>query len=198
MALRRRRGNFLPADVLREGRVGTGFPRLGRWSALSGSRWLWRRPKRPGYRLCSRRTGWRRRSKDFPRASSSTRPERPGESVMMSLGGLLRAAKVASRQSTVQLITEHFLSSNSRMVWTWGRINCPLGAWRSWGITSKMRSPGWARLPVMERSQKSSGACRMISCRSWEMPSPVLALTAKHGQVTQLVGNGGLEGRDIC
>lgn len=38
------------------------------------------------------------------------------ESVMMSFGGFASADKVCSRQSAVQLMTEHFLSSSSRMV----------------------------------------------------------------------------------
>ena len=69
--------------------------------------------------------------KDVSRLSSGFAAQTVGkawESVMMSFGGFASAARVCSRQSAVQLMTEHFLSSSSRMVWTWGRISRPLGA----------------------------------------------------------------------
>ena len=72
-----------------------------------------------------------RMEKDVSRLSSGFAAQTVGkawESVMMSFGGFASADKVCSRQSAVQLMTEHFLSSSSRMVWTWGRISRPLGA----------------------------------------------------------------------
>ena len=51
----------------------------------------------------------------------------------------------------------------------------------SWGITSRTVSPAWARSPVMELAQKSSGMHWTSACRSWGMFSPVWALTGRTG-----------------
>ena len=57
----------------------------------------------------------------------------------------------------------------------------PLGACRSWGITSRTKSPSPTRSPVMVRSQKSSGTSRTSSFPRAGMFSPVAALTARTG-----------------
>ena len=57
----------------------------------------------------------------------------------------------------VQLITRHFLSNNSRIVCTCGRISRPLGACMSCGMTKSTKSPSLTRSPVMVCCPKSAG-----------------------------------------
>ena len=50
------------------------------------------------------------------------------ESVMINFGGRARACRVAGNLSVVQVTTRHFLSNNSRIVCTCGKISLPFGA----------------------------------------------------------------------
>ena len=70
---------------------------------------------------------------------------------MISFGGFFSCSRASTSLSVVALKTMHFLSSNSRIVCTCGRIRRPLGAWMSWGITRRTTSPSDTRSPAIVR-----------------------------------------------
>ena len=97
---------------------------------------------------------------------------------MISFGGRARACNVSVNLSVVQLTTRHFLSSNSRIVCTCGRISLPLGAWISCGMTRRTRSFSAVSSPVMLCWPKSEGSFSRIACRICSIPISSFALTS--------------------
>ena len=96
---------------------------------------------------------------------------------MISDGASRNASSAAFKLSTPQQVAMQFLLSKSRMVCTWGKINRPLGAWGSWGITSSTEPPELTR-PAVKLIAWSSPAALDNAKRKLSMPNRVLALTA--------------------
>ena len=99
------------------------------------------------------------------------------ESVIIRDGGDDKTDNVADKRSAVQHKAVQRLSNRLRKVCTCGRINRPLGAWMSCGMTNTTVSHSPAKFPVKSSTSSVRRYTSAIADSKRSRPSPVRAET---------------------